>query len=151
MNKLSVTIAYPSDANVLAEISKRAFLSDVVCGGKGEGGPPGYESAQWQVFMMKKSKYHKFTVGDVTIGGAIVINKSKGHYYLGRIFIDPKYHRKGIGTEAMQLLLGNYPDARRWTLETPPWNIRTKAFYEKLGFRIIGESSQDLFFEKIMT
>jgi RimJ/RimL family protein N-acetyltransferase len=144
-------IATPSDANTLAEISKRAFHSDITCGGQSEGGPPGYESAQWQAFIMKKSKYYTFSIGELIVGGAIVFNKGKGHYYLGRIFIDPEYHRKGIGTEAMQLLLRKYSDARRWTLETPPWNIRTKAFYQKLGFIIIRESSEDLLFEKIMT
>ena len=31
--------AKPEDAPILAEVSKRAFHSDVNCGGSGEGGP----------------------------------------------------------------------------------------------------------------
>ena len=31
-----------------------------------------------------------------------------------------------------------YPQAKRWTLDTPEWNIRTAAYYEHLGFKQYG-------------
>ncbi len=150
MNEIKIMLADVSDAEALADVSKRAFHSDVNCGGIGEGGPPGYDSPQWQAMIMRKAKYYKIQLGEKTIGGAIVFSKGKSHFYLGRIFIDPAYHRKGIGTRAMDLVLKAFPSAKKWSLETPPWNSRTREFYSKRGFRKIGESKEDVFFEKVM-
>jgi ribosomal protein S18 acetylase RimI-like enzyme len=150
MDEIEMVLAEPIDAEILANISKRAFHSDIICGGKGNGGPPGYDSPQWQSFIMNKSKYFKILLAKKIIGGVIVFIKGKGHYYLGRIFIDPSYHRKGIGTKAMQLVQSEFPLAHKWTLETPPWNSRTKEFYKKQGFQIIGENKEDVYFEKVM-
>ena len=55
-------------------------------------------------------------------------------YELGRLFLDPQWHRQGIGKRLMALLFAAYPRPRRWTLDTPIWNRRTRAFYEGLGF-----------------
>jgi replication factor A1 len=59
---------------------------------------------------------------------------SLGHYEIMGVFVDPDYHRKGIGKRSFEIILKMYPDAKKWTLDTPDWNIRTKNFYEKLGF-----------------
>jgi RimJ/RimL family protein N-acetyltransferase len=148
MDHLTLARAEARDAEELAAISKRAFHSDVTCGGVGEGGPPGYDSPQWQAYIMGKGKYFNILLDGKLIGGAIVFPKGKDHFYLGRIFLDPSCHRKGLGTKAMQLLMGEFPAAGKWSLETPPWNTRTRAFYARQGFRIVGETSDDLFFEK---
>jgi len=148
MNDIHIFLSKPDDGEILVNVSKRAFHSDVNFGGVGEGGPPGYDSPQWQIMMMGKSDYYKITLNGKIIGGAIVFRKSKRIYYLGRIFIDPEYHRKGFGKEAMQLIMDKYPFAKKWTLETPPWNTRTREFYKKQGFTITSETNEDLFFEK---
>ena len=51
----------------------------------------------------------------------------------------------------MEELLAAYPEARVWRLETPPWNQRTRAFYKKLGFRVVRETAEDVFFQKMMS
>ena len=150
MNDIELTRADPADAVELADISKRAFHSDVQCGGVGEGGPPGYDSPEWQALIMGKSHYFKILLDGKMVGGAIVFPKGDLHCYLGRIFIDPLYHRKGVGTKVMRRIIGEYPSAKKWSLETPPWNSRTREFYRKQGFRIIDESAEDVFFEKIL-
>ena len=38
----------PDDAEILATISRRAFENDILYGAPQEGGPPGYDSADWQ-------------------------------------------------------------------------------------------------------
>ena len=63
-----------------------------------------------------------------------VYKMGEGHYEIFGVFIDPDYHRRGIGAKSFDLVLKRYPDGKRWTLDTPDWNIRTKNFYEKLGF-----------------
>jgi GNAT superfamily N-acetyltransferase len=132
--------ARPDEAAALADISRRAFDSDLALGlAPGPGGPPGYTSPEWQAQMMRAGDYHAVTVDEALAGGAIVFGKGGALCELGRIFIDPEWHGRGIGKQAMALLFAAYPQARRWTLDTPTWNRRTRAFYESLGFVAVGE------------
>jgi len=142
--------ATPEDAPILAEVSKRAFHSDVNCGGSGEGGPPGYNLDAWQVQMMGYEPiiYYKILREDIIIGGIIVWVQGEGKYNLCRIFIDPDFHNQGIGTHAMKFILQTFPDAKVWTLDTPVWNVRTRHFYEKLGFKISKTEKDSVLYEK---
>lgn len=141
--KVTLEQARKEDAAELAEISKRAFHSDVYVGaptkGKDDhsregGGPIGYDSPEFQVRMMKVCRYYKMVYDGKTVGGLISSRKRLGHHQLERIFVEPEYHNKGLGTEAMKQVFDMFPDAKIWTLGTPEWNVRTKHFYERLGF-----------------
>ncbi len=148
---LKLVNAVPKDAEVLAKISKRAFDSDVNCGGSEPGGPPGYDVAEWQVEMMHhpKASYYKILLDDKIIGGSVVFEMDKkDEYFLGRIFIDTDYHGQGLGGKAMEMLEGLFLNAKRWLLDTPAWNDRTRHFYLKVGYTLIKEE-EFLLFEKI--
>ena len=152
--RMSVTLrrALPADADDLAAISRRAFDSDVEAGASAPGGPPGYDDPAWQRRMMRAGDYSVLLVDGQTAGGAIVFRKPSGTFELGRIFIDPSRHRQGVGSRAMALLFEQYPGARRWILDTPAWNVRTRAFYEGLGFveygrRPVGEGFDLILYE----
>lgn len=133
--------ARPSDAEKLAQASKRAFDDDIRYGAPEPGGPPGYDSAAWQAKMMRMSDYFKIVADGQIIGGIIVFRKGMREYNLGRIFIEPEHQNQGIGTRAFQFLWQEYPLAKRWTLDTPVWNRRTRYFYQKVGFVEIGEDA----------
>jgi len=155
--------AVSKDAETLADISKRAFHSDVDVGApKGDddtpdegGGPPGYDSPDFQARMMKVCHYCKMIFGRRIVGGLIAGRRSPSHYELERIFVDPEYHNRGIATRAFQPVFAMYPDAKIWTLGTPEWNVRTKHFYEKLGFMQVGWTKDEpdwkgRFYERVM-
>lgn len=132
--------ARPEEAASLADVSRRAFDSDLALGiAPGPGGPPGYASPEWQARMMDAGRYHAITLDGALAGGAIVFEMGPGHHELGRIFVDPTRHHQGIGRQAMTLLFAAYPHTDRWTLDTPTWNRRTRSFYEGLGFVAVGE------------
>jgi GNAT superfamily N-acetyltransferase len=130
--------ARSKDAATLARISERAFHSDIHCGASGLGGPPGYKSDEWQKKMMRIGDYYKILAGDEIVGGLIVFRKGPRQYQLGRIFVDPDHQNQGVGTQAMEFLGEEYPLAKRWTLDTPAWNRRTRHFYKKVGFVEVG-------------
>ena len=136
------------DAELLAEISKRAFDSDVCCGGKGPGGPPGYDSLSWQQEVIEAVDYYKIMVDRHIIGGVIVRELGRGVYKLMRIFVEPTHHRRGYGLAAVWHVLTMYPDAKQWCLDTPSWNTRTRPFYLKCGFHIKEEKDGALIFER---
>ncbi len=141
--------ARSSDAEALAQASERAFHSDIHCGASGIGGPPGYQSAEWQKKMMGIGDYYTILVDERIAGGMIVFRKEPRHYELGRIFVDPDFQNQGVGTQAFDFLWKTYPLAKRWTLDTPAWNRRTRYFYKKMGFEEIGQEGPDgILFER---
>jgi RimJ/RimL family protein N-acetyltransferase len=149
MEEVRLIPAHSSDAAALAAISKRAFDSDVCCGAPGPGGPPRYDTAQGQrQIMQHTTAYYKILLGSRLIGGVIVNKRGAGHYQLERIFLDPAVHQQGYGLAAMQATFARYPNAQTWTLDTPTWNVRTRSFYQKLGFKIVRETDEFVYFEK---
>ena len=143
--------AKPGDAETLAEISERAFHSDIDCGAPGLGGPPGYKSAEWQRRMMRIAQYYKIVDGARIVGGFIVFPKEPRCYELGRIFVDPDFQNQGFGTRAFEFLWKEFPLAKKWTLGTPAWNRRTRHFYKKVGFVEVGMDGHDgVLFEKVL-
>jgi RimJ/RimL family protein N-acetyltransferase len=151
MDQIVFRKARPQDAPALAEASKRAFHSDVHCGAPPgtPGGPPGYDSPQWQRKMMRFGDYFTIVAEKEIVGGIIVFRKAAREYELGRIFVDPDFQNQGIGTQAFDFLWEEYPLAKRWTLGTPAWNRRTRHFYKKVGFEEIGEDAHEgILFER---
>lgn len=138
MNRIKIRPADKKDAAVLAEVCKKAFESDIEFGAPGKGGPPGYDLPEAQIRLMKVLDYFAVLLDDKIVGGIIIDSGGKDHKVLERIFVDPEYHRRGIGTRASELLFDSYPNTRFWTLGTPEWNVRTNHFYENLGFVQVG-------------
>lgn len=123
------------DAERLAHIQAQAFGSDAERFGSG---PPGYDDVEWQIASMERHHYYKILAGEQIIGGIIVHNEGNEEYYLHRLFIDPAFQQRGVASQALTFLEANFP-ARRWTLHTPNLNLRNQHFYEKRGYKKIGE------------
>ena len=122
-----------SDALVLNAISKYAFDSDVEVGAPSAGGPPGYMSLKYHMKIARSGHLYKLTENGLIIGGAILFPDGDT-LNIGRIFVNPDYHRKGYGTRMMQEIEALFPDVKTFTLDTPAWNTRTNDFYRKLGY-----------------
>ncbi len=136
---MQIRKATEADAEGLAAASKAAFEDDVHHGAPGPGGPEGYDLPGWQRRMMGLGDYYTLVEGGQIIGGMIIFRTAPREYYLGRIFIVPEWQNRGLGKEAMAFLWRQYPLAKRWTLETPLWNARTRHFYASVGLEEIGE------------
>ena len=53
-------------------------------------------------------------------GGAILyVNKDNDTMYVGRIFLDPVYYRKGYGLSLMKMIETFYPSIKIIKLDTP--------------------------------
>jgi RimJ/RimL family protein N-acetyltransferase len=140
MSLITIELAESKDAERLADISKRAFDSDIEHGAPGPGGPLGYDSSEHQKRMIENTSgnYLKILYDGKIVGGTTAYKISDTHYEIFNVFVDPEYHRKGIGKESFKLIMEKYPEAKRWTLDTPDWNTRTKSYYERLGFKQYG-------------
>lgn len=132
--------ATPQDARILAEISRQSFDNDTHYGAPGEGGPPGYDSPEWQKKMMRiAAAYCKIVLDGQIVGGFILFRQGTDQIELGRIFIAPGVQNQGVGAEACSAMHELFPTVHRWTLGTPQWNKRNHHFYEKMGYKKVGE------------
>jgi ribosomal protein S18 acetylase RimI-like enzyme len=128
--------AQAADLGRLVQLHADAFAEDVVRYGKG---PLGYDDIIWHRAMLSEHSYLKIMVGRAPVGGIIVVDKGQGHFFLDTLFVHPDYQNMGVGQRAMAELEQLFPNATRWTVLTPHRNYRNHAFYEKLGYRKIGE------------
>ncbi|MHA2296067.1 MAG: GNAT family N-acetyltransferase [Candidatus Hodarchaeales archaeon] len=151
IDEVRIERASDEDAAVLADVCKEAFHTDVnviaVPPGSAKpspGGPPGYDSPDFQKLIISVIPYYKILLGDKIVGGLFFDNGNSEHYVLERIFVSPSHHEKGVATRAMELVHEKHSEAKIWTLGTPKWNPRTQHFYEKLGYVQVGwEEAED--------
>ena len=137
------------DIERIAAISKRAFESDTEVGGTIGDYPPEYDSILWHEQMRNEGHLLQAVVDGEIVGGAILfLDKDGESLYIGRIFIDPVHHRKGYGLSLMKLMEACYPGIRKINLDTPLWNVRTNAFYTKLGYCEVKREDGFVYYQK---
>lgn len=68
-----------------------------------------------------------------------------GLYYINRLMIDVKHQGKGVGTEALRILLGNLKNAGANSVDImhKPDNYSAIRLYERLGFVLTDEKLGD--------
>ncbi|WP_019636694.1 GNAT family N-acetyltransferase [Paenibacillus fonticola] len=146
---LKIEKAQNTDAQRLTEIQKASFDEEARQFNHNQpGGPPGYDSEDWQIDMMNHGHYFKIVLDDVIVGGAIIFIDGNQIHNLGRIYIDPQYQNQGIGTQAMQEIEQKFEGARKWWLDTPCWSLRNHHFYSKCGYTKVNEADGQFIFEK---
>jgi GNAT superfamily N-acetyltransferase len=138
---VTLVTASAGDAERLAEISKRAFDTDVEVGGTG-GGPPGYDAPAFYARVLRYVEAYLVREGEDVVGG-VLVHVAGRHGVLERIFVDPDRMRRGIGSAALRLAEEACPGVSLWSLGTPEFNTRTKPFYEKAGYRQVGWDEAD--------
>lgn len=140
--------AAPSEIPELTRISKAAFDTDCLVGGRSAGGPPDYDSEPWHAKMMEGGNLYTVTNQHTIIGGAVLFpNVEQKELYIGRIFIDPVHFQKGYGLAIMEQMERIHPGFL-CKLDTPVWNIRTNRFYTKLGYQETGRDEETVYYQK---
>ncbi len=138
--------ATSEDVERLTEIQTRAFDDDNKRKPPGcsMDGPPGYDSVDWNAGWIEQTPYYKILFDGQIVGGIIVFDMGRGHYELGRIYVDPGFQDRGIGQRAVSLMFDAFPEVEKWTVGTPAWAIRNQHFYERVGFLRVRETEVDL-------
>jgi GNAT superfamily N-acetyltransferase len=131
--------ATADDVETLVKVQILAFHDDArMYPGVEIGGPPGYDSVDATLKKILEDDFYTIRVDGDIVGGLAVFDMGQGHYHLDVIFVDPAYHNRGIGTQAMQFIERTYP-AKLWTLNTPGYATRNQHFYEKFGYVKVAE------------
>ena len=146
---MNIVKAEENQVKTIVDISVRAFETDVNVGGTKGDCPPEYDSVEWHKQMAREGHLYQAMIGKDIVGAAVIFpDETNNSVYIGRIFIDSVYHRKGYGIRLMECIEKNYPFAAEFNLDTPSWNVRTNAFYKKLGYQIIKEEDGFDFYRK---
>ena len=146
---MNIVIAEEKQVKTIVDMSVRAFETDVNVGGTKGDCPPEYDSVEWHKQMAREGHLYQAMIGKDIVGAAVIFpDETNNSVYIGRIFIDSVYHRKGYGIRLMECIEKNYPFAAEFNLDTPRWNVRTNTFYEKLGYQIIKEENGFVFYRK---
>ena len=128
--------ASEEDAEAIVGVQLRAFSIDVdICGE----GPPGYDSVDRQIQLMKSTIYYKIVDKDKIIGGFYIRPQGTGRYDVVRLFIDPPYQGKGIGTMALKFIETLFDDLEILELEASGFREDNHTYYEHRGFVKVGK------------
>ena len=133
----------------IVAISKAAFDSDIHVGASDPDRPPDYDSIAWHIQMKNEGHLLQADIDGEIVGGAILFWDKDGEtLYIGRIFIDPDHHRKGYGLSLMKMVETYYSGIKKIKLDTPLWNVRTNAFYRKLGYCEVRRDDAFAYYQK---
>lgn len=127
------------DEKVVDDLMHRAFDYDyqLYHGPDSHGGPPGYDDGQLLERIKDNSQLENFVITEAgTLIGFLSVELAERHLWY--FCIDPQKINKGYGTKAWQLFEEMF-GAEDWQVETPEYSLRNHHFYEKLGFKKVGE------------
>lgn len=105
--------------------------------------PPGVDDGSMVATAFEEQTIYSIRHEDRIIGGIIVEEREPNEMFLQTLWVDPEHQRMQVGSEAMAFLEEAYPDVAAWTLETPKASDRNRHFYEKHGYRIVGEEGTE--------
>lgn len=110
--------------------------------------PPGYSSVEVTKYMIKELFSFKILYNQEIVGGIVITISGKNYGRIDRIFIDPNYQGKGIGSRAITLAEKQFPHVRIWDLETSSRQINNHYFYEKMGYRTTYKTDEEYGYQK---
>lgn len=133
----------------IVAMSLRAFATDTAVGGEEGDCPPEFDSESWHRQMADEGHLFAAMVDEELVGAAILfIDEEKKRMYIGRIFIDSIHHKKGYGMQLMKCIEKEFSGIQEIHLDAPSWNVRTNAFYTKLGYEKTKTEDGFAFYQK---
>lgn len=104
-------------------------------------------SEPFHLEMARTGHLYKLTENGLIVGGALLF-RDGDELNVGRVFVNPAHFRKGYGMRMMEAIEEMFADVKVFTLDTPVWNIRTNAFYAKLGYTEEKRSEDVVYYSK---
>ncbi|TXR92361.1 GNAT family N-acetyltransferase, partial [Bacillus sp. SH7-1] len=155
MTIISIEKATILDAEKLTEIMTRTFDEEAKRWLCGQGDvidyniqPPGYSSVEMMRYSIEELDSYKVIMDEKIIGGIIVTVSGKSYGRIDRIFVEPVYQGKGIGSNVIKLIEEEYQSIKIWDLETSSRQINNHHFYKKMGYEIIFKSEDEYCYVK---
>lgn len=145
MEELSFRKAHTSDSEFVFTVKKAAFREYVE------------QVWGWDDVYQKELHNRRFDSQDLRIiqfhgtdVGFLSTSSTPDTLKVNQLFILPEYQGKGIGSACMMRIVDNARlEGKSVALQALQVNTRGTAFYQRLGFLIVGESSTHLQMKKL--
>ncbi|WP_144449108.1 GNAT family N-acetyltransferase [Halalkalibacter nanhaiisediminis] len=126
------------EVSELLKIQKEVFQADLQRY-KDYESSPATESHDSFIQRINESFHYTIFIEGELAGGINIWKITSTHMGLFRIFLKEHFQNRGYGSEIMRLVEHQFPEAQKWSLNTPKDNVRNRYFYERIGYQKIGE------------
>jgi ribosomal protein S18 acetylase RimI-like enzyme len=147
--KITFRNADINDIELTIDLQNKSFFQDYVQYGT----CPSYNRTKEKMLNIINNHFDFIIYADnLPVGNMVVKIKGDNECHLNSIGIIPEYQKNGIGKIAMKFLESNFSHCKLFTLDTPFDKKQNISFYEKCGYKVIGEDNSSnvkcLLFEK---
>lgn len=155
MSITTIEKAVLSDAECLTVLMKKTFdqearrwlpIDQPICDYNIQ--PPNYDSIEMTKYSIRELEYYKVMYSGEVVGGIILTLAGKRYARIDRIFVEPDYQGKGIGSKVITLIEKLYPSIINWDLETSSKQINNHFFYEKNGYHTTFKTEDEYCYQK---
>ncbi|MEH7612567.1 MULTISPECIES: GNAT family N-acetyltransferase [Bacillaceae] len=139
--KIRLDKATDSDAQVIFDMQVKAFMP-LLEKYKDYDTNPANEPIENVIRRINYSSgdFYKIYYNDVLVGAICIYWKEETKFWISPMFILPEYQGLGIAQKAIQLIEEQFPQAATWELRTILEEKRNCYLYEKVGYRLNGET-----------
>ncbi|KQL38711.1 acetyltransferase [Bacillus sp. FJAT-25509] len=139
--KIRLDKATDADAQVIFEMQVKAFMP-LLEKYKDYNTNPANEPIENVIRRINYSSggFYKIYYNDALVGAICIYWKEETKFWISPMFILPEYQGLGIAQKAIQLIEEQFPQATTWELKTILEEKRNCYLYEKVGYRLNGET-----------
>lgn len=132
------------DAQVITEIKTIAYNKEINTYLGRNGGPPGYDEVESQIYIIKNFIAYKIELDNQIIGALFLIPLDDNKMRFEDFVIEPSFQGKGYGYRVMELIEKTYPDIKEWFLSTPVFSVGNQHLYKKFDYCEISRNDDEI-------
>lgn len=122
------------DAQLITDIKTKAFNKEITAYLGRNGGPPGYDEVESEIYIIKNFIAYKIDLDNEIIGALFLISLGDSKMRFEDFVIEPSFQGKGYGYRVMELVEKTYPNINEWQLSTPVFSVGNQHLYKKFGY-----------------
>ncbi len=142
------------DAEKIVEVKRLAYTDEDIRFGGGRGDYLKYiGDVDFISWCMNRYLLYKIMLGGIIVGTFWLDHETDDrldHFELQDFCIIPEYQNKGYGAKAMELMEKLHQNIIIWSLGTATFSIRNQHLYERMGYKKVGQTEENVIYEKII-
>lgn len=132
------------DAQLITDIKIKAFNKEIQTYLGRNGGPPGYDKVESEIYIINHFIAYKIELDNQIIGALFLIPLGNSKMRFEDFVIEPSFQGKGYGFRTMELVEKTYSDIYEWQLSTPVFSIGNQHLYEKFGYIEVSKNEYEI-------
>jgi N-acetylglutamate synthase-like GNAT family acetyltransferase len=133
---LALRKAIAADAPALLALKTGAFRDEIARDGAA---PPGFGSLDRQIAAIESTDYYAVEEDGRLVGAFCLHTTGPNARTLRSLYVTPERQNEGLGGRIYAMAEDLVPAGTVLSLETPKSSPRNRHFYERCGFRAVGE------------